>query len=93
MEGAASLKVPAGKLLRVKVQFKDVIEHIEITGDFFMHPEECLREIEQGLVGLKSNASADDILARMKQCVNLNLVQFVGVTPEDIAQTVLRALL
>jgi len=41
-------KIPEGKLLRVKVELSDKTEilKVQITGDFFIHPEEKLKLIE-----------------------------------------------
>ncbi|MBM3229095.1 lipoyl synthase [Candidatus Parvarchaeota archaeon] len=48
----------AGKLLKVFVEYDNHIRKIKITGDFFLHPEEKIVEIEQGLVGVEANQAA-----------------------------------
>jgi len=61
-EGRADYKAPGGKLIRVRVRHKDgIIESIMFNGDFFIHPEEAIEELEQGLKG-KSMDEADDIV-------------------------------
>jgi lipoate---protein ligase len=49
-------KVPGGKLIRVKLEIEDnIIRSIQLTGDFFMLPENDLEELETKLIGLQSN--------------------------------------
>ena len=48
-------KVEGGKLLVIKVDFGDKIEKVDITGDFFAHPEESIKEIEKRLAGIKKD--------------------------------------
>jgi len=48
-DGKASRKVPGGKLIRIKVVFSDIIESVQITGDFFLHPEDSLLKIEEAI--------------------------------------------
>jgi lipoate-protein ligase A len=39
-------------LIRIEFDEEDgIAEHVKITGDFFMHPEEAVRELEKGLEG------------------------------------------
>jgi len=45
-------KVPHGKLIRLRAQIEGGrINGIRITGDFFLHPEEKIGELEKALVG------------------------------------------
>ena len=51
-EGRADYKVPGGKLIRVRVQYSDsIIEKVRFYGDFFIHPEEAVEELENRLAG------------------------------------------
>ena len=55
MQGVHTEKVPGGKLVRIKVDFnpdEGIIESVKMHGDFFMHPEEFVEDIEQLLVNL-----------------------------------------
>ncbi len=56
----ASMKVREGKLVKVEVEYDEVIRKIKITGDFFLHPEEILEKIEKSTLGLKKDASMGD---------------------------------
>ena len=45
-----------GKIVKIKLSYKQksqVIDSIKITGDFFLHPEETIENLERGLVGIK----------------------------------------
>lgn len=51
---SANLKVQGGKLLKCKLELEnDIIRKIKITGDFFMHPEEKIEDLEKVLIGIK----------------------------------------
>ncbi len=46
-------KIPNGKLVKIFLESHDhKINSIRITGDFFMHPEESIIELEDDLTGL-----------------------------------------
>ncbi len=48
MEKKITLKVPAGKLLKIEVESDEsVLINIKICGDFFIYPEEELEHLEQ----------------------------------------------
>jgi predicted nucleic-acid-binding protein len=52
----ATTTVKLGKIVKIKISYKresQIIDSINITGDFFMHPEETIEHLEQGLVGVK----------------------------------------
>ena len=50
--GKCTLKVPNGKMLKVRVKFeKERIESIRITGDFFIHPEDSIEDLETAFKG------------------------------------------
>jgi len=45
-----------GKIVKINLSYKQesqVIHSIKITGDFFIHPEEIIEELEQELCGIK----------------------------------------
>lgn len=50
-------KSPLG-LIRAEVKLReDVIEKVRFTGDFFIYPEERLRELEDTLTGLEASGA------------------------------------
>jgi hypothetical protein len=56
---SAELKIPYGKLIRVKFSTRDdMISNIMISGDFFLHPEDGIEELERRLTGAKIDLKA-----------------------------------
>jgi lipoate-protein ligase A len=88
--GSASLKVAGGKLVKAKVEAADgVITSARITGDFFLHPEETLAEIESVLTGQPLNETA--LTAAIFSVLERNRAQLIGATPQDFAKVLLEA--
>ena len=58
----AEYKVPGGKLLVAETEVKDgVLTKVKVMGDFFMHPEEAIINLEEALTG-KEASQIDDIV-------------------------------
>lgn len=76
-------KIPGGKLIQIdfKVAY-GAIQKIAITGDFFLHPEEVLDEIEKTLIGRQIENVADTIDYVLKK----NDASFIGVSSQDIQE-------
>lgn len=60
---SADHKVPGGKLLRVRLTLDETttpprIATLQIHGDYFMHPEDAIEDLEGRLVGLPCDAEA-----------------------------------
>jgi hypothetical protein len=60
--GSAEYKVPGGKLLCAET---DVLEgkllKVKVYGDFFMHPETAIEDLEEHLTGIGVEAIEDSI--------------------------------
>lgn len=83
-------KSPLG-LIRAEVVLKEEeIEKINFTGDFFIYPEERLREMEDALVGLKAKR------ARLKEEIenfyDRKDVKTPNLKPEHWVRAIERAL-
>jgi lipoate-protein ligase A len=91
MRSYAERKVSGGKLVGIAVEYGSSINDVKITGDFFLYPEESLQKIERSLIGLSSSASRDEIVERIARVVRDEKAELVGVTPEAIAETMLKA--
>ena len=77
-------KAPDGKLLKASFKIEDdVLTYIKITGDFFMHPEEKIEELEQMLTGKK--ASRETVLTLTVEFMKSD-VQVIGAKAEDFAE-------
>lgn len=88
----ATLKVAGGKLLRVKMELdggdRPVIRTMSLTGDFFLHPESVLPEIEQALCGLGWPEDEAVYAAAVQKILDSHHATFIGVAPLDIAQAI-----
>jgi lipoate---protein ligase len=59
------------KLIRVLLEYDDytkIINSITIAGDFFLHPEESLDELEANLIGTK--LEKDIVKQKIEKCLN-----------------------
>ena len=93
MEGRAQRKVLGGKLVKVwvKVQ-RGRIQDVRITGDFFLHPEEVILDVERGLVGADVDEGLDAVKHRIDRVLKERGAEFIGVRAEDIASALREAL-
>jgi len=87
----ATKKVSGGKMLRVHIEGNRKIDKISITGDFFLYPEEALPRIENSLVGKTFDTSIEDYAEDISEMLYQTEANFVGVSPQDIAETIYEA--
>jgi lipoate-protein ligase A len=86
----ATYKVPGGKMVRVAFEEEDdSIIDVTITGDFFIHPESVLVEIEKGLAGIK--IETNDILLHISEIVKEYNALLIGLSPEDLVHAIMLA--
>jgi lipoate-protein ligase A len=88
--GKAQYKVEGGKLVKVQLRFEaDKIKKVKITGDFFLHPEELIDELEKTLEGSRVNEKllTNYITAFIKK----HDAVLLGATPEDFAKCIMMA--
>ena len=84
-------KVPQGKMLRLFMTIDgETISDLKITGDFFMHPEEAIWDLESFLKGTKIDegnlpALIDDFLQRRG-------IKVLGLSAKDLSAAILRAI-
>ncbi|MFX0089234.1 MAG: lipoate protein ligase C-terminal domain-containing protein [Promethearchaeota archaeon] len=89
MLGKAELKVPGGKLIRADISVKDGrIGRIVITGDFFLHPEDVLEQLEEKLLG----RNAEKIEKIIRKFFTESKVVLVGADVKDFEEVILAAL-
>lgn len=80
-------KVPNGKLIRVSAKVKDnKIKLIRITGDFFLHPEERIFELEKALLG----RNLDKVTLQKTIEKSLAGCEMVGISPEELVNAFLK---
>ncbi len=91
-DGVAKQKVPGGKLLVVKLKYDDKISELQIVGDFFIFPEDALPKIETSVVGMYVNEDAGTFSEKIHNVAKCNNIEFIGITPDAIAQTIKMAI-
>ena len=94
MKGIATEKVAGGKLVRIKANFEDSkILSLQITGDFFLHPEEKLKEIEDLFFGKNIFFDEKKAQEEIEKIVEKNGMTLVGINPEAIVKITKQAIL
>ncbi len=84
-------KIPEGKMLKIKVNFEGhVIRSISILGDFFLHPESTIDEIEKGLTGCEANLEM--ITSEIQIALDRMNAVLIGASALDIAKAIMKAL-
>lgn len=86
MQGVASEKVAGGKLVRIKIDYDEKINSAKITGDFFLHPEEGISEIENCLLGISKDETEENISQKISELVLEKNFQLIGIDPAAIAR-------
>jgi lipoate-protein ligase A len=87
--GKCTYKVPNGKLIKVKVEYdsKNIIM-VQITGDFFIHPEESIDDLELALKNTEySRKNVSDIISRFFS--SDSLIAF-GITPQAVVDALMK---
>ncbi|WXG40062.1 MAG: lipoate protein ligase C-terminal domain-containing protein [Candidatus Freyarchaeum deiterrae] len=86
--GSAEFKVPNGKLVEAKVKISnEKISEIRISGDFYMHPEEEIEELEKILLGVNIEKVSDTVSKFFKK----KKISLVGIEPKDFVKVILMA--
>ncbi|MDH5794887.1 MAG: hypothetical protein OEZ24_02135, partial [Candidatus Bathyarchaeota archaeon] len=79
----------ARKLIRVRAELIGTrIVDIVISGDFFMMPEEALKELESILKG--ATLDREEILARVRGFYRKKEIQSPGITPQDFTEAIMK---
>lgn len=88
--GKAVYKVEGGKMVKVTLTQSDgKIEWLRITGDFFLHPEDLIEEMERVLIGLPIEEG--EISNSIEELIEKRNGAMVGVAPVDIARCIMMA--
>lgn len=76
-------KVTGGKFIRLQAKIENsVIKDILINGDFFIHPEEAITEIEDFLKNKKVQALEKDL----DVFLNKKNIRIIGFEPKDLQE-------
>jgi hypothetical protein len=83
-------KIPGGKMLKIKVDIEgQVIKSITILGDFFLHPESTIEEIEERVAGCTLNIEL--VTSEIQKVLDKNNAVLIGATASDIARAIEKA--
>ena len=86
-----SYKVPGGKMIKIKVQTEgERIEDILILGDFFLHPESTLLQIETNLKGC--GVDTQEIQNTISRVLSKENAQIIGASEADLASAIISAI-
>ncbi len=92
MRATAQRRVPGGKQVRVHLELEGgAIRAAEISGDFFLYPEEGLGALEGALVGLPTGTTEDSILVLVQELFDSHNITSLGFGPRDLARTIWEA--
>lgn len=88
------IKVPGGKLVVVDVTTEeDTITNVQVSGDFFLEPDEAFFALGQSLKGASTSDSAQDLAAKIDAALGqFDNVELHGFSSSDIALAVRRAI-
>lgn len=84
--GEASRKVEGGKMAKVEVEDGDV----DVTGDFFMHPEEEVGSLED-VVADHLGSDAEEMETALESFLESEHIDLLGVSAGDIAELAVEA--
>ncbi len=84
----AEYKVPGGKLLACEVDYDEKISDIKLSGDFFMHPEPAIIDLEKQLMG----KTTDELESTITEFFENPEITLFGVEPLDFAKVIELAL-
>ena len=87
---SAEIKPIGGKLVRCSLDVKDgIIVDAKFTGDFFMMPEEAIKQLERHIMGCGTE----------RECVRCAIENFftmgidvAGVTSDDFVHVIIKAI-
>lgn len=86
-------KIPQGKLVRISLDFDTAtLQHIKICGDFFVHPEETIEEMERVLLHLPVEAGEGRIQELLDHVVAHRGAQLIGIDTQTVAKLIHEAI-
>ncbi len=93
MRASAQRRVPGGKQVRVHLELEGgAVKAAEVSGDFFLYPEDSLRALEDALVGLSASTPEGSVLMLVELVFATHNITSFGFTPQDLARTIWEAL-
>ena len=89
--GKAIYKVKGGKMIKIQLALENekIIRDLRITGDFFLHPEETIEDLEKALRGC--SLSKEELVRIIKETLTSKGAVLLGASPEDLARCIIMA--
>lgn len=91
-----SKKVPQGKSIMIELKTKEKETTIQITGDFFLFPEESITILEDELNKIlkqkKQEITQQEINKKIQQTIQENKINIIGFEPEDLSEIIIEGL-
>ena len=90
MQSKSVYKVPNGKLLKIFLEYDEkcnLINEINITGDFFAYPEEAIELIENKLKN--TLLEREHLLKKIRSIIKERDIQFIGLDAEGLTEGIL----
>ncbi len=88
--GRAVYKVKGGKMIKVQLdQREGKIKKVKIMGDFFLHPEDLIEEMEKALTG--SPVNEENIRILIDNFLSERGGVLLGASSSDIAKCIVMA--
>jgi lipoate-protein ligase A len=85
---ASDYKASGGKLVRIRLTEQDGrIHSIQVSGDFFLVPEDSLSTLERMLEGVKLQEL--DVRERIDQFFETSQAKSLGISPNDLVHALL----
>jgi lipoate---protein ligase len=85
-------KTPGGKLVRVEFEIEGgTLRNVEVSGDFFLYPEDSLFPITRSLEGAPASLSASGLEQRIAAAIPGG-TEWLGSSPAALSIAVERAL-
>ena len=90
MKAKSLYKVPNGKLIKINLEYDintNKIVNINITGDFFVYPEEAIEYLENSLKNILLEKEV--LLKKIEGIIKNNKIQFIGLNSEGISKAIM----
>lgn len=93
MQTEITHKIPNGKLVRISLEFDTtILQKIRICGDFFIHPEETIVDMENALFNLPVESSEERIQSLLDQAVHKKKAELIGIDTATVAKLIHEAI-
>ncbi len=93
MHAEITHKIPQGKLVRLSMDYDTtILQKIRICGDFFIHPEETILDMEGVLTSLPVEAGEERIRHLLDRAVEHRHAQLIGIDTLTLARLIHEAI-